>query len=235
MPSSHIFRNPATEWLHWLVKKAVLERRHPGLRFRYLAKAHRCTFGKGNAVGERTLLVDCSLGDYSYVSNDCHISNAAFGKYCSVGPFTRAGMGLHPSDTYVSTHPAFYSRAGQAGIVFADRDHFPEKARIEVGHDVWIGANVLIKDGVKIGHGAIVAAGAVVVSDVPAYAVVGGLPAKVLRMRFGEDQVARLLDLRWWDRDEAWIRRHAAAFRDIEAFLREAAGAGIPASPAADR
>lgn len=225
-----LFKNPLTEWAFWLAKKAALERRNPGLSLGYMAKAFGCRFGQGNTVRDRTLLVDCALGDYCYVSNDCFISNASFGKFCSVGPFTRAGLGLHPSDTFVSTHPAFYSRAGQAGIVFADREHFVEKKPIEVGHDVWIGANVLLKDGIRIGDGAVVAGGAVVAADVPPYAIVGGVPAKLLRYRFSEERIRELSAFKWWDKDPAWLKKNHLLFLDIEKLFGEPALRDTPPS-----
>jgi acetyltransferase-like isoleucine patch superfamily enzyme len=214
-----LFKNPITEWLFWLAKKSALERRYRGLKLNYLAKTDGCTFGTGNTVNEHSLLIDSSLGDYTYVGRHCLIDKASIGKFCSIGPFTRMGLGLHPADGFVSTHPAFYSTRGQSGLRLADRDYFPEKTPIEIGHDVWIGANALIKDGVKIGHGAIVAAGAVVSADVAPYQIVGGVPAKPIRARFPEDTISRLLANPWWDKDEHWLRKNFKAFHDIDGFL----------------
>ena len=70
-----------------------------------------------------------------------------------------------------------------------------------IGNDVWIGLNATILDGVTIGDGAIVAAGAVVTKDVPPYAVVAGVPAKIIKYRFTESQIDFLLKFRWWEKD----------------------------------
>lgn len=220
MRAQDFFKNPLTEWFFWLAKKIMLERRHPGLKLNYLAKAHACRFGRNNVVQERALLVECSLGDFSYVAQGCVLDQVSIGKFCSIGPNTRMGMGLHPIDAFVSTHPAFYSTRAQSGRSFADKDYFVEKAPIEIGHDVWIGANAIVKDGVRIGHGAVIAAGAVVTTDVPPYQIVGGAPAKPIRSRFEPSEVARLLEIAWWDKDEAWLRAHFLDFHDVQKFLR---------------
>lgn len=75
-----------------------------------------------------------------------------------------------------------------------------------IGNDVWIGAGVFIKGGIKIGDGAVIAAHAVVTKDVPPYAIVGGVPAKILKYRFTDDVIRKLLDLKWWDYDIAAIQ-----------------------------
>jgi serine acetyltransferase len=78
---------------------------------------------------------------------------------------------------------------------------------VVIGHDVWLGSQSLVLSGVAIGHGAVVAARAVVTRDVPPYAIVAGNPARLVRYRMSEDQIAALLDSRWWDLPEAEIRR----------------------------
>ncbi|MET0982628.1 MAG: CatB-related O-acetyltransferase, partial [Telluria sp.] len=89
----------------------------------------------------------------------------------------------------------------------------PYKGDTVIGNDVWIGFDALIMPGVTIGDGAIIAARSVVASDVPAYAIVGGNPARVVRARFGADSVQRLLDIAWWDRPVEWISRHLGLIR----------------------
>jgi acyl-[acyl carrier protein]--UDP-N-acetylglucosamine O-acyltransferase len=102
-------------------------------------------------------------------------------------------FGGHRLDT-ISTFPF-------RAICFGDAPHADATSRGEiiVGHDVWIGANAVILSGVNIGNGAVVAAGAVVNKDVPPYAVVGGVPAKLIKMRFEPEQIAALEKIQWWN------------------------------------
>lgn len=173
-------------------------------------------------VCHQTCVHDCTVGRYSYIAYGGMICNTTIGRFCSIGPNLLCGTGEHPTHL-PSTSPVFYSTARQCGISFADRNACEEVRPIAIGSDVWIGSNVFIRDGVQIGHGAVIAAGAVVVKDVPPYAIVGGVPARILRLRFSTPAIERLLQLRWWERDEPWLRAHSRAFlhTEIEAFLQE--------------
>ncbi len=96
------------------------------------------------------------------------------------------GLGRHPT-SHVSTHPSFYSVSQPLSKTFSKYDTFNCFERTSIGHDVWIGESALVVDGVKISTGAIIAAGAVVTKDVPAYAIVAGVPARVIKYRFSEE------------------------------------------------
>ena len=84
---------------------------------------------------------------------------------------------------------------------------------------MWIGSDARIMGGVQIGDGAIVAAGAIVTKDVPPYAIVGGVPACVIKYRFDTIKVEKLLNIQWWKKDEEWIVKHSEYFEDIDKFL----------------
>lgn len=98
-------------------------------------------------------------------------------------------------------------------MTFSDKNYFEEIKVTHIGNDVWVGANAIVLDGVSIGNGVIVAAGAVVTNSVPDYAIVGGIPARVLRMRFCEEDIERLNELQWWNLSISELIRIAPLMR----------------------
>lgn len=146
------------------------------------------------------------------------------GKFCSIACgakflFTSGNHTMRSLSTY--TFPIFFEEWGLDARHI--RDAWDNKGDIVIGNDVWIGYEAVILSGVTIGDGAIIGARAVVTKDVPSYTIVGGVPAKPIRRRFGDETVRRLLALRWWDWDEDRIRRHIPAIQsgDIDALTEE--------------
>jgi acetyltransferase-like isoleucine patch superfamily enzyme len=171
-----------------------------------------CRFAAFSALLGTATLFRTTLGVYSYVAGG-RVADATVGAFTSIGPDVRiGGFGAHPT-RWVSTHPAFYAKPADGRASLADAAQFEERAPVTIGNDVWIGHGVLVLDGVTVGDGAIVGAGAVVLRDVPAYAVVAGVPARVVRQRFPQPVVDRLLATRWWQRDLETLRRLAPLFR----------------------
>jgi acetyltransferase-like isoleucine patch superfamily enzyme len=172
------------------------------------------------AIYPWTTLNKVQSGGFSYIAEQSQAAGLTLGRFCSIGPYFLCGYGDHPTDR-ISTAPVFFSTKRQCGISFADKDSFAETCQTTIGNDVWIGARVFVKDGVRIGDGAIVGAGAVVVKDVPSYAVVGGVPAKVIRYRFAGDVIRELLEIQWWNWSEEKIRQAQPllAQADVKSFL----------------
>jgi acetyltransferase-like isoleucine patch superfamily enzyme len=142
------------------------------------------TLGRYVFLGGETFLSHSTVGDYSYLAGRARLNFAEVGKYCSIANDVDLGLGTHPLSPSVSTHPASYLRREWRGWSFADRDYRAEYKPVKVGSDVWIGLRGVVLDGVTVGDGAVIAAGAVVISDIPPYAIVAGVPAKLIRYRF---------------------------------------------------
>ena len=158
-----------------------------------------------------------SMGYGSYIGPHCEII-ANIGRFTSIAPYVRTNYGVHPyTYPYATTCPMFFSLRGQNGSTFANRKMFDEqKGEIIIGNDCWIGENVFLVGGVKIGDGAVVLAGAVVTKDVPPYAIVGGVPAKIIKYRYGKETIHFLLDFQWWNKDRTWLQQHWELLCDIE-------------------
>ncbi len=178
------------------------------------------TLGDHITLQRDARVTDAHIGRYSYIGRTAYLNLVTVGSFSSIGPGTLAGLGEHPVD-FGSTSPALYSTRRQCGGTFAAADVFPERRPIVIGHDVWLGARVFVRDGVTIGHGAIVAAGSVVTHDVAPYTIVGGTPAKLIRARFDDATVSRLLALAWWSWPDARLQaaQPYLASRDLGAFL----------------
>lgn len=165
-------------------------------------------------------VVDSKIGRYSYTGYDCQIVNCEIGAFCSISDHVFIGGAEHPMD-WGSTSPVFQNvkHSGPAKR-FASFD-LPKSKRTIIGNDVWIGHGVSIKQGVKIGDGAVIATGAVVTKDVPSYAVVGGVSAKVLKYRFEENLIQQLLESQWWNLDDEQMQKVAPYVKNPKEFVEQ--------------
>ena len=188
-----------------------------------------CNFENNCAIGENCKVTNSIIGKHSYITEGARISHARIGRFCSIGPNLRIGMGSLPIKKLVSTSTIFYLKNLNLKTSMTKRDKiethkFTDKHKsffVEIGNDVRIGANVTILDGVKIGHGAIIGANSLVTKNIPPYTVVFGLPAKIIKLRFTKSQIKQLLILKWWNRGDQWLIRNVNLFEDINNFLKK--------------
>jgi len=180
------------------------------------------TFENFVALGTNVQLNNSSVGKHSYISSNSLIRNTKIGRFCSIGPNVKIGLGKHPTLEFISTHPVFYSLKKQSGTTYSKEQYFAEEDTVNIGHDVWIGASAIIMDGLNIANGAIVAAGAVVTRDVAPFEIVGGVPAKQIRFRFSQDEIQAIEKSEWWNQDEAWLKENAALFLNKQDFFQSA-------------
>lgn len=163
--------------------------------------------------------IKSNLGAYSYISQNSNCYNVTIGKFCSIGPNLVAGLGLHPING-LSTSPMFYSANNLSnGVTLCSDTKFKEQIDITIGNDVFIGANVIILDGIKVGNGAVIGAGAVVTRDVPDYAIVVGVPAKIIKYRFSTEQINSLKKIEWWNFDSTELKNIEKMFFNIDLFI----------------
>lgn len=209
------------------------QKRHNGKKVKFWYSTHisyRCQFEGLNMVGQHTNFFG-TLGYGSYIGGGGLVS-AEIGRFTSIGPDCRYVNGTHAYKVpFATTCPLFFSnRSGcnPQGKTFAKKQMIEEfmfydkdKELVnKIGNDCWIGANVTLIGGVIVNDGAVVLTNAVVTKDVPPYAIVGGVPAKVIGYRYDEDTIRFLLETQWWSNTSEWFEKNWMLMNDVEALKK---------------
>ncbi|MBD1392424.1 CatB-related O-acetyltransferase [Mucilaginibacter sp. ZB1P21] len=174
------------------------------------------------------------VGDYTYYADFNDAANfeknvlyhfdfigdkLIIGNFCAIASDVKFIMnGANHETAPISTFPFAIFQNGWEKIIDPENltGKFPNKGDTLIGNDVWIGYDATIMPGVKIGNGAIIAAKAVVTKDVPDYAVVGGNPARIIRKRYDDDQIARLNKIAWWNWSAEKITAHLKLINSVD-------------------
>jgi phosphonate metabolism protein (transferase hexapeptide repeat family) len=191
----------------------------PEPRVHPTAELKGCRLGRYASVGERTVLREVTVGDFSYFERHAEAIYTDVGKFCSIAANARINALEHPLERptthKVSYRPNEYFRYLGVDQEFRERRR---QKRVTIGHDVWIGHGAVILPGLSIGNGAVIGANSVVTRDVPAFMVAAGVPARTIRPRFAKKVAERLAKLAWWD----WpLDRLFEAIPDMQAMAIE--------------
>lgn len=176
-----------------------------------------CKIDKTARVGTGSNCIKVKMGRYSYMGKNNSVCNASIGSFCSIASYCAIGGGDHAMDS-ISTSPVFYEGRNIFGKNFS-KIHKELNKPVTIGNDVWIGENVFINSGITIGDGAVIGAHSVVTHNVPPYAVVVGAPARVIKFRFDDNTIRKLLSTKWWEWTDSELLEKGKKFDSIESFF----------------
>lgn len=175
--------------------------------------------GQELIIEKNTFISDLvkSIGSYTYIGNNVMLINCStIGSFCSISHNVKIGLDNHALD-YISTSPVVYSKSRG----WIDKTSFEFEKSVIIGNDVLISANAMVMSGITIGTGAVIGAGAFVNKDVPPYAIVAGIPARIIRYRFDEKTIERLLSSKWWEKSKKELQAYKDKFNNVPLFLEE--------------
>ena len=171
----------------------------PSTGIKALARLERASVGKCTYIGSMASAYDCKIGSFCSIARDVYI-----------------GGGIHPL-TWVSTSPCFHVKNNATGVYYGNMTFKWSKETI-IGNDVWIGIRAVILPGVTIGDGAVIGAGSIVTKNVGPYEIWAGNPARIIRKRFDEETIVKLLEMKWWDWTDDELNEIGECIKEIDNF-----------------
>lgn len=176
-----------------------------------------------NVINDGVNVNKSVVGFGTVIGGGTNLSNSLIGRFCSIAGGIHIVTPTHPLDM-VSTYPGFFNTCNNYpfGKSKTRKDEFLHTSNgfsVEIGNDVWIGEGVTFKGGVCIGDGAVIGMNATVTKDVPPYAIVGGVPARIIKYRMNEEQIKKMLEIKWWDWSPDLIKQRREEFSDIQKFI----------------
>ena len=206
-------------------KKKIIKARYPNSSVNLSCFFDEKTVLEGfNVINKNVNVCSSKIGIGTIVGYGCYLKMCKIGRFSSIGPNVRVVNSTHPT-SFVSTYPSFYNTSnnlplGSGSNCFQELLFCKNGFSADIGNDVWIGTDVLIKGGVTIGDGAVIGMGSVVVKDVEPYSIVAGAPAKIVRYRFDNETIKKLLEIKWWNWDITTINDNKDKFCNLEIFLK---------------
>ena len=203
----------------------ALKEQYPSSNIELSAIVNGSVLEGDNVICNNANISNSHIGFGTVVGRKTSLTNCLIGRFCSIAGNVHVVTPTHPLDM-VSTYPSFFNTCNNYpfGKGKSEKNEFLKTDSgysAEIGNDVWIGEGVTIKGGVKIGDGAVIAMNATVIKDVPPYAIVGGVPAKIIRFRMDDEQIEKMLKIKWWNWEPSVIAERREDFADINSFIQK--------------
>lgn len=207
-----------------LLPKRLLKKIIYRNRFNNVSIGDYCLIDKNSTLKEYSRAAMYSdiknsiICEYTSIGRNSRVINAQIGKFCSISWNCTIGATMHPYNTITTNAFPYVPEMGK----FVN-ERKQKIVMTTVKNDVWIGCNSVILPGVTIENGAIIGAGAVVTKNVPPYAIVAGVPAKIIGYRFNDEIINRLMNLKWWNCDRTFLEKNINLFQESldELLLKE--------------
>ena len=182
-----------------------------------LAILHNVKCDKSTGIKAFARLERAEVGSGTYIGSMAAAYDCKIGKFCSIARDVYVG-GIHPVD-WVSTSPCFHIRDNATGVYYGDKTFSWSKETV-IGNDVWIGIRAIVLPGVSVGDGAVIGAGSIVTKDIGPYEIWAGNPARLIRKRFDDETIKKLLEMKWRDWDDEKLLQKSDLYDNTRLFIQ---------------